>query len=187
MGECHLANQAVRLLWQLWPGAIDDDTVASIISLAEAQASQDATTFGASSPDIRSSKVRWIQDVGLRNTLFEFVTMANTNAFGVDVYNHTDMQFTEYHATESGHYDWHHDINWEAEINADRKLSITVQLSDPSEYSGGDFEFSECETPRCKDKGSVLVFPSYLRHRVTPVTSGVRRSLVAWFYGPCWR
>ena len=78
----------------------------------------------------------------------EYVKRANINAFGVDVDNYAEMQFTEYHGTENGHYHWHHDIHWTADVNSDRKLSITVQLSDPEDYEGGGtFEFDECETP----------------------------------------
>ena len=71
----------------------------------------------------------------------------------------------------------------------DRKLSVTVQLSDPSEYEGGGFEFLECPNPdeSSRKKGTVLVFPSYLKHRVLPVTKGTRKSLVAWFEGPRWK
>ena len=59
---------------------------------------------------------------------------------------------------------------------------------DTSEYEGGDFEFDEVKTTAdFRSKGTVLVFPSYLRHRVLPVTSGIRRSLVAWFVGPRWK
>ena len=106
------------------------------------------------------------------------------------VYNVADIQFTEYLATENGHYNWHHDIDWQNNNGYDRKLSVTVQLSEPSEYEGGNFVFDEVDSPDSnilKQKGTVLVFPSYLRHRVEPVTKGVRRSLVSWFEGPSWR
>ena len=85
-------------------------------------------------------------------------------------------------------YDWHYDVNWKGESAYDRKLSICVQLCNPSEYEGGNFEFDEVKTTAdFRSKGTVLVFPSYLRHRVLPVTSGIRRSLVAWFVGPRWK
>ena len=102
--------------------------------------------------------------------------------------NDVEIQYTEYHATEGGKYDWHHDVDWNNSGGTDRKLSLTVQLSDPSDYDGGYFEFLEVEQPPAssKTKGAVLAFPSYLAHRVAPVTRGVRRSLVAWFHGPTW-
>jgi PKHD-type hydroxylase len=120
--------------------------------------------------------------------LWEYVKKANINAFNVDVKNQVEIQFTEYTAEQSDHYDWHHDVHWSGETDFDRKISITLQLSDPKEYDGGDFEFDEINTNAdFKTKGTLLIFPSYLRHRVLPVTSGVRRSLVAWFWGPKWK
>ena len=179
----------MRNLWQMWESSVPDTVIDSIVKLGEDTDPQDGTIFakGAVDSNVRSSTVRWLYDRGVKSILNDYVVLANNNAFGVNLNGHCEMQFTEYHASEGGHYDWHHDVHWNGSTNSDRKLSITIQLSDPSEYEGGDFEFQECETPSCKAKGSVLVFPSYLKHRVTPVTSGTRRSLVAWFFGPRWR
>ena len=70
----------------------------------------------------------------------------------------------------------------------DRKLSVVVQLTDPSDYEGGIFEFKTVETPaNFKTRGSILVFPSYLEHQVTEITEGTRYSLVCWAEGPRWR
>jgi PKHD-type hydroxylase len=72
-----------------------------------------------------------------------------------------------------------------------RKLSMTIQLSEPNEYEGGEFEidpeFGVLDQAVIKQRGTVLVFPSFLRHRVAPVTSGIRRSLVCWAEGPKFR
>jgi PKHD-type hydroxylase len=173
----------------MWERAISSDEVDSYIEKFEKLESIDATIFAGAAVDteIRSSKVRWVHDQGVRDVLSSYVTRANVNAFGVDVYNYCEVQYTEYYATENGHYGWHHDVHWQSLANSDRKLSVTVQLSDPSEYEGGDFEFAECDNPTSKEKGTIVVFPSYLSHRVTPVTKGVRKSLVAWFHGPRWR
>jgi len=180
----------MRSLWQLWPAALTSEQVNAIIAAGEAQPPVDATVFTGSKEnrEVRSSTVRWLYDHSVRDLLWGYVKQANIAAFGVLVDNYAEMQFTEYHAVENGHYDWHHDINWNADVNSDRKLSITVQLSDPEDYEGGTFEFDECQTPAAaKAKGTILVFPSYLRHRVSPLTSGTRKSLVAWFHGPRWK
>ena len=189
MGQRHMAGEALRELWQLWSGALSDEQVAQIISNGEKQAPVQAEiqAEGNVQTEVRTSTVRWLEDFGLRDMLFEYVKAANVRAFNVDVWNSAEIQFTEYHGTENGHYDWHYDVHWDGKTNSDRKISITVQLSDPSEYEGGNFEFRDCETPEAKTKGSVLVFPSHLEHRVLPVTSGIRKSFVAWFYGPRWR
>ena len=73
----------------------------------------------------------------------------------------------------------------------DRKLSVTIQLSDSNDYEGGDFVFDqEYQSPDPKalrKKGTILVFPSPIRHAVKPVTKGTRKSLVAWVEGPKWK
>jgi PKHD-type hydroxylase len=115
------------------------------------------------------------------------VELANENGFHIAVENRAELQFTEYTAEKNGHYDWHHDVQWNGQSGLDRKLSITVQLSGADEYNGGDFEFDELKTNAdFRSQGTVLVFPSYLRHKIHPITSGTRRALVAWFFGPKW-
>ena len=137
---------------------------------------------------IRSSRIGWINDGWLRERLYSYAEEANRRAFAFDFTRCCEMQYTEYHAEEKGHYDWHVDVSYTNDVPYDRKLSLTVQLSDPSEYEGGNFVLERQKMPDWyKEKGTILVFPSYLRHRVEPVTKGVRRSLVAWFEGPRWR
>jgi len=148
-------------------------------------------TFG-SQEDHRRSKVRWVHDQDrLQSFLLKYVNIANASAFNVDIQQEMqEMQFGEYDASYRGKYDWHHDIDWQNEHNYDRKLSVVVQLSSPDDYKGGNFQFSEIQSPLYKDwslQGSILVFPSYLTHRVTEVTDGCRYSLVSWVRGPRWR
>ena len=179
----------VRQNWQLFTKNMHDDMIENIINLAGE--TQKAATFNDGDDSVRSSRVSWMtQHEWVRDLLFSYCDFANQNAFNVNLYKKADIQFTEYHASEGGHYNWHHDVDWNNTDGLDRKLSVTVQLSDPSEYEGGDFTFSETESPSTessKAKGTVLVFPSYLQHAVTPVTKGVRKSLVAWFVGPKWQ
>lgn len=84
-----------------------------------------------------------------------------------------------------GHFDWHRDSGdqWR---RAPRKLSLTLVLSDPEEYEGGEFQFFDGGpiTVAPRRMGDMIVFPSDLQHRVTPVTKGMRRSMVAWAAGP---
>lgn len=141
--------------------------------------------------DIRRSEVAFLNDPGLRNDLFNIVQEVNARHFGFDIWNLADMQYTIYKAEDEGHYGWHVDelvSNGPNRVSA-RKISLTIQLSDPSEYEGGDFEFFTLRNmpKELKEKGTVLLFPSSHMHRVTPVTKGVRKSLVAWFDGPNWR
>ena len=102
-----------------------------------------------------------------------------------------DVQYTKYYGHNKGHYNPHVDTFWANDYSAyDRKISITVQLSDSDDYEGGDFSFVDDSSPdrnHLREKGSVLVFLSPIRHVVKPVTAGERRSLVAWLEGPKWR
>jgi PKHD-type hydroxylase len=84
-----------------------------------------------------------------------------------------------------GHYDWH--IDSKAPINnVQRKLSISILLNDDFEGGGLEFDFQRGENV-LKSQGDVVVFPSFLHHRVNPVTDGVRYSAVTWGYGPAFR
>jgi predicted 2-oxoglutarate/Fe(II)-dependent dioxygenase YbiX len=85
------------------------------------------------------------------------------------------------------HYDWHVDVGEGA--SASRKLGFTVQLSASTEYEGGDLEFHGFVSDRegFRRKGTLLVFPAFTLHRVTPVTKGTRRVIVGWIHGPSFR
>ena len=91
------------------------------------------------------------------------------------------IEYVVYKGEEDGRYDWHHDYN--EGLSPSRKLTMVIQLSDPSEYEGGQLElFENIQIP--KQKGLVAMFPSFAYHRVTPVLSGTRKVLVAWIWGP---
>lgn len=95
------------------------------------------------------------------------------------------LQLAEY--GEGDFFDWHLDFGTGPTSN--RKLSLTVQLSDSNEYEGGDLEFqinqNSVKAPRTQ--GTVVVFPSFIMHRVTEITKGKRRSIVGWVSGPPYR
>jgi len=139
--------------------------------------------------EIRSSSVKWIpnnqQWSWLYLKLMDMAVQANNALWHFDLYSVPDLiQYTEYYATENGHYTWHQDFG--PGTPSLRKVSITVQLSGPDEYDGGDLEYWKggndiIKAPR--DKGLVFIFPSYMMHRVTPITKGTRRSFVLWVGG----
>lgn len=175
-----------RQNWLYWHKALD---VEPILEAARQEVLETATTFGGEKLDYRRSEVCWLTD---RQDILKMVSpfaLEAAEIMGIDIVPNSLLQYTEYHGTKGGKYDWHHDVDWNKSSGLDRKLSVTVQLSDPQDYEGGQFEFSEVETPpmEARDKGTVLVFPSYLQHTVLPVTSGVRKTLVGWFVGPRWR
>jgi PKHD-type hydroxylase len=119
--------------------------------------------------------------IWLFSKLKDVVQTANTY-YGYDLFGMVEgVQITTYHAPNS-HYDWHVDIG--ANVPT-RKLSLCMQLSDPSEYEGGELQVWRGGDPLIeeKKKGRITIFPSWTMHRVTPVTSGVRHSLVCWVTG----
>jgi PKHD-type hydroxylase len=93
------------------------------------------------------------------------------------------LQLTLY--PEGGHYGWHVDIGG-GELRK-RKLSFTVQLSGDADYEGGEFETAVPGAVGTRERGSLIIFPSFLVHRVRPVTRGERWALVGWVVGPPWQ
>ena len=179
----------MRYPYHFWPSALDDKMCDKIISQAMESKAQAAQLFSSSDSlsSWRSSTVRWLSASWIADLLLPYAKQPNEN-FDIAFDGRIEMQFTEYHAADKGHYDWHHDVNWHGQTGQDRKLSLTIQLSDSADYEGGDFEFEEVTSEtNFRPKGSILVFPSYLRHRVTTVTKGTRYALVAWYSGPQWR
>ena len=138
---------------------------------------------------IRSSRVYWLPKnqkfMDVYSIIFSMVGRANDTFFNFQIDSiDSKIQYTVYDEVAKGHYGWHMDVG---SNNSRRKLSVVVQLSDPSEYEGGELQIqSDSTTPITveKEKGTVIIFPSYLLHRVTPVTKGTRRSLVLWIDGP---
>ena len=148
------------------------------------------------SKNTRKSKIAWISDVYLRELLFHSVDLYNKQNWNYDLDGCDLVQYGTY--SDGGFYDWHVDEEAEIEpINGKylvRKLSMTIWLNDPDEYEGGEFDI-EIKNPKSEvryetlklSKGSIIIFPSDKWHRVRPVTSGVRKSLVTWFRGPPFR
>lgn len=124
---------------------------------------------------------RWVYD-----KLAMVVQQANMQSYGFDLQGFKEqLQLTRY--STGDHFQWHMDFG-PREISH-RKLSITVQLSDPADYEGGDllFRANDKEIPAPRTQGTVVVFPSFVQHRVTPITKGVRRSIVGWAAGHPYR
>jgi len=186
-------------LWQFWHATLTADQVDGIINTGNLfPVSEAGLGFDGSTENIdqRSSEIRWINphDVASKyvtDLLWYYANEANRNAFGFDINYLPDIQYTKYTAEANGKYDWHCDTFWANPTAYDRKLSIVIQLSDSDDYEGGDFEidhqYAQLPVDQVRAKGTVIVFPSFLNHRVTPVTKGERRSLVSWVQGPKFR
>jgi len=152
----------------------------------------------------RRSDLVWLNDVWIYKEIHPFVREANKNAgWNFEWDRSESCQFTKYKTNQ--YYDWHCD-SWDQPYQRKkgdpdngkiRKLSMTCQLTDGSEYKGGELEFDFRQyEPHQRDedrhlkkateilpKGSIIVFPSFLWHRVKPITKGTRYSLVVWHLG----
>jgi PKHD-type hydroxylase len=150
---------------------------------------------------IRDSNIVWLNDPWIYKEIHPFIHAANKNAEWNFEWDYSEScQFTKYKLNQ--YYDWHcdsweepyndkHDDNFKGKI---RKLSVTCCLSDPNDYEGGELEFDfrnssnkkEDTVKTCdeiREQGSICVFPSFVWHRVKPVTKGTRYSLVIWNIG----
>ena len=182
-------------VWLLYEGILDDETCDRWLELGRQAELQEATTFrtGKGETDShRKTDIRWLANTGdfeeMHTLLTKLALDANT-VFNLTLTNLPPLQFTEY-AGVGHHYGMHHDIDWNRQDGKHRKLSVVVQLTDPEDYEGGVLSFSHTENPDPNaliKRGSILFFPSYLEHGVSPITSGSRTSLVGWFEGPRWR
>lgn len=167
------------------------DTIYKYVSLLSFQDAQTASSNKENEESVRISKIKWvhprIECEWLYDKLMQMIVEANNNLWNFNLFGLVDsIQYTEYHALDNGHYGWHQDIG--PDMLSTRKISLTVQLSHPSEYDGGDLEYFIGGNPDQaykvpKNKGLVFIFPSFMMHRVTPITRGVRRSFVLWVGG----
>ena len=150
----------------------------------------------------RNSNIAWLDEPWIYKEVQPYIHQANKNAGWNFSWDWSEScQFTKYKLNQ--YYDWHCD-SWDKPYEKEgpdngkiRKLSMTCQLTDGSEYKGGEleFDFRNYDPPQRDEskhlrkateilpKGSIIVFPSFLWHRVKPVTRGVRYSLVLWHLG----
>lgn len=131
----------------------------------------------------RTACVKWVYD-----RVMAFCKKANAEnyKFGKELWPVRDVYINRYSSSSMDHRGWHVDgVLTDNENYATRKLSVAVQLSDENEYEGGDFEFMAYHQPKdnIKEIGTLLVFPAFEWHRVTPVTKGDRFSLVLFVHG----
>jgi PKHD-type hydroxylase len=146
---------------------------------------------------VRDSNIAWLTDPWIYREIHPYVNEANKAAGWNFQWDYSEQaQFTTY--KKGQHYGWHCD-SWIKPYETDnnlngkiRKLSVTLNLTDPKKYKGGDFEFDFRNTTEgsntqickeVKERGSIIVFPSFVWHRVKPVTEGTRYSLVMWNVG----
>jgi PKHD-type hydroxylase len=172
-------------------GFLTDAEMDRLIGEHASLVSEGKLAAGSTNAQIRRSQIVMLGDEQRYDWLYERVWNAaqecNRLFFCVDIAGvEANIQLGRYDSTDRGFYDWHTDF---AGIRPLRKLSISIQLSRAEDYDGGDLELLYGTQPQKLDKarGTFIVFPSFMLHRVTPVTRGTRWSLVAWIAGERWR
>lgn len=138
---------------------------------------------------IRRSQISWLSNSETNFWIFKklahVVSALNSNFYRFDLSGFGEaLQLTNYNQSEQGMYGWHQDFGGKGEVS--RKLSLVLQLTDPSEYEGGNLQIMVSGQPMNvkKQRGLIVLFPSFQLHQVTPVVQGSRQSLVAWLSGP---
>jgi len=175
-----------------------------IIELGDSLPPMQAEVAHDPKSNLRDSKVSWIRHSPDTAWLYDLITaiIRETNQlyWNWALTGPESMQYTQYGPEQF--YTWHADqrrkpydadSRWPGQT---RKISMSVHLSDARDYEGGEFVIEDIQTPpddldkrlkplhEARTRGSAIIFPSHLYHRVNPVTSGIRRSLVTWFLGP---
>lgn len=178
-----------------WEGAFNDQELNWLQERA-IKADQQAQVGG--NPDkeglakIRRSQVSWLNKTPDTAWVFEklghVASSLNAQFYRFDLTGFGEaLQLTNYDQSEHGMYGWHQDYG--GNLNPSRKFSMVLQLTDPSQYEGGNLQILASGEPTNvrKQRGLIAAFPAYTLHQVTPVTSGSRQSLVAWVSGPAFR
>ena len=186
-------GQTNHMNYYYFTDAFTKDELVEIRRIGDSTPKQAGTTVSDESEhvsDYRKSEIAWLGDDNGTRWLYEKMAnlckIANKEMWNFDIWGYQDgFQYTVYYG-DGGHYDWHADLGPNI---SNRKISCVLQLSDPEEYDGGDLQMNPggniLTVP--KQLGLLCFFPSFLLHRVTPLNSGVRRSLVNWFCGANFR
>ena len=173
------------------PSLFSNEEIEKVIKIGDKRGVKKATTRGNLSSKARKNKVAWIKPDDESEWLFrkltDVVIEANKLYFGFTLAGFFEpIQFTIYE-NKGDHYGTHCDRALGTNC---RKLSLVVNLSDPSDYEGGELLLQPGggePTVMHKEKGAICFFPSWITHQVTPITKGTRYTLVAWVHGPSFK
>ena len=190
-------------MFYVFPKVVKPDVCERIVKDCKQNILKEATIYGSDKkgrddPEIRKTSVHFIKDKDneINELAWHFLREANKIQFNYNLEYFQAIQFAEY--KDGGFYGWHQDASGIDPDNETRKLSLTLVLSNPDNFEGGELQFynggrpmedmgeitGEQVTNDIKAQGSVVLFDSRDWHRVTPVTKGVRHSIVCWTVGP---
>jgi len=173
-----------------WDGAFTDMELDWLQQKAK-KAYQQGMAGGEVRSNMRRSEIDWLEkneeSWWVFDKLANVVERLNADCFGFNLTGFGEpIQLTNYHEDRQGTYVWHQDFG---ASGISRKLSLVLQLSDPSEYEGGELQILTRKEPTSieKKRGLITVFPAWTLHQVTPVTKGTRQTLVTWITGPAFK
>jgi len=184
----------------VFDSVISEDICKKIIKLGKKQNNKKKAEVGTKQKvnnKIRDCSVSFFSDKWVYDILNPYLKSANNSAeWNFDINFCEPLQYCGYKKNE--YYKWHQDTYFTKNHEDIRKLSLSLALNDNSEYEGGKFQFdlrdhdtgikrNILHAKELNKRGTIIVFPSFLTHRITPVTKGVRHSLVGWFKGPKFR
>jgi PKHD-type hydroxylase len=173
-----------------WNGILSPELCDVIIGEGDKLISDDGRVGGNGAgvydPRSRETNISFFdQHHWISGLCLHYAMAANANAqWNIDINGSQNVQYARYFPDQ--HYNLHRDASITQELTM-RKLSVAIQISDPSTYEGGEFEIEGTVLEDFKARGSVVVFPSILMHGIKPVTKGVRHSIVCWITGPRFR
>ena len=173
---------------------LSDKECDDLIKTLDTDELHDATMVGGYEGSIVNKNVRNTLstnfiDENLNKRLEGAIRVANTQYFNYDIESLSVLRFLKYDI--GGNYNWHTDVG--RNETSLRKLTAIIQLSEEKDYEGGDFEFGITDKEGTglitgnRTKGCLLVFPSFLSHRVTPITKGKRYSIISWMEGDTYK
>jgi len=195
-------EQRLNILHQSlkWDGLFSDQEVDKIVEYCNAQERIEGQVSekGLVDDHTRKSKVSFIRRKDDSYWIFDKINnaieTANDQFYNFDLNGYSAIQYSEYHGDEGGKYDFHMDtsLGEEGKNFEMRKLSLVMMLNTPGvDFQGGEFQINKDQEKKAENiemiKGRMIFFPSFLIHRVAPVTQGIRRSLVIWVTGPKFR
>lgn len=181
-----------------WDNGFTDEEIDAIVKYCDAAGTEQGVTFGATTPeDIEKHRVsnvkfhdRTEDTAWIFDKLNFIIQAANEQFYNFHLNGYASFQYTTY--DPAGRYDWHTDMSFGKKFGEDaepRKLSLTLLLND--DFEGGEFQVNDGKEEMAitmpMNKGRIVLFPSFMIHRVKPVTKGIRKSLVVWVLGPKFR
>ena len=191
-------RSAVKVPFYFWDKILPDEAFDMIIQEGLALNNFKSAAVNSDNTkdrDLRQGSIAWFdKDSQVDALLASYVATANVEAKWTYILTESEkVQFSIYGL--QSRYGWHRDTDIKLDDGVPiRKVSVSVQLSHPDDYEGGDFEIKnffghqlDNNKKELRNRGTIIVFPSFLEHQVTPVTKGTRYSLVQWYSGPAWR